>query len=210
MSTRPAAFVAGSCSLALAILACTADPERPPATSSGGTSSASSGGGGSSSGTSGDGSALDGASSSSGGSSGSEGGTTIAPGLRALVDNGARDFADAPKALRQSAGNVVDVSGKDSFGNELRVLMTKTNGALAAGSYDCTGGSGATYGSISYTASGTTATWTASASGGCTITVQSIDNQVGGKIVGTFSGKAQRDASTEYLITNGQFNLTLE
>lgn len=88
--------------------------------------------------------------------------------------------------------------------------MTTTNGALAPGSYDCTGGSGSAYGSISYVVTGGVATWTASVTGECTIAVVSVDNQVGGAIVGTFSGKTQRDASTERLATKGQFRLTLE
>jgi hypothetical protein len=197
--------------VALAILACSSDPERPPA-SSGGSSTTSSGGGSSSGGTSADGSATPDGSSSGGGL---DGGTNVDPssiaaGLRASIDNAATEFADAPTAGRLSNGFVVDLSGKDTFGNELRLTLTNTATAVAPGRYDCTGSAGETYGVVSYVVTGGTATWTALASGECTITILSIDNQAGGIVVGTFGGTAKRAASTERLITKGQFRLTLE
>lgn len=196
---------------AIALVACSSsDPDRPPAASSGG-SSASSGGGSSSGSTSNDGggssSGTDGGSSSG---SVDGGGSSIAAGLRASIDNGAREFTDAAKASRQSGGYEVEVSGKDSFGNELRITLTNTGANVAAGSYDCSGGAGSTYGNIAYVVTGGVATWSAAAPGECTVTVVSVDNQVGGTVIGTFSGTAKRAASTDYLITKGQFRLTLE
>jgi hypothetical protein len=192
--------------LALTILACSSDPDRPPATSSGGSTSSS--GGGSSSGGSTD-------ASTDGGSSGNDSGTNVDPnsiaaGLRASIDNAATTFADTTRASRQSNGYVVELSGKDSFGNELRLTLTDTVKAITPGSYNCTGSAGATYGIIAYVVTGGSATWTALAAGECTITILSIDNQVGGVVVGTFGGTAKRAASTERLITKGQFRLTLE
>lgn len=206
---RGAAFV-----FAVGLVACGSDPDRPPAASSGG-SSASSGGGSSSGGTSsgGDGggsSSGDDGGSSSGTDGGSSSGTTIPTGLRASIDNAAREFTEARKALRQSGGTALDVSGRDSAGNELRLVLTNTTGNVAPGSYDCNGNTGTTYGVIAYVVTGGVATWNASAAGECTISVLSIDNQVGGMAVATFSGTAKRAASTDYLITKGQFRLTLE
>jgi hypothetical protein len=202
-----------ACGLVL-LVACSGDPDRPPATSSG-SSSTSSGGGSSSGGTGTDGGTSSSGGSSSGASGGVDGGTivdpsSIAAGLRASIDNAATSFDDGPRASRQSSGFVVELSGKDSFGNELRITLTNSNTAVAPGKYDCTGGSGATYGIIAYVVTGGAATWTALASGECSVNVLEIDNKVGGVVVGTFGGTAKRSMSTERLITKGQFRLTLE
>lgn len=155
------------------VAACSGDPDRPPAASSSGVTSSS--GVGSSSG----GSTTDGGrTNDGGGSSGSSGdsGTnvdpnSIVPGLRASIDNAQTDFADGAKASRQSSGYVIELSGKDSFGNELRITLTNTTGPLATGKYDCNGSQGATYGIIAYVVTGGTATWTALAAGECSVNV---------------------------------------
>jgi hypothetical protein len=187
--------------LCVVLGACSSDPERPPATSSGGPSSG--------------GASTDGGSTSSSSSGGVDGGTnpgaSIATGLRASIDNGARDFSDGPKATIQRSGMDVQASGKDSFGNELRVTAIRGVGLLEPGTYVCVGGSSGPAGAtIEYTVTGGVATWTAINAGDCTITILSVENKVGGVVVGTFSGTARRGGSTEYLITKGEFRLTLE
>jgi hypothetical protein len=196
--------------IGVALLACGGDPDRPPATGSSGVTS-SSGAGSSSGGTPIDAATTDGSTSSGGIDSGTNvDPNSITPGLRASIDNAATSFDVGTKASRQSSGFVVELSGKDSFGNELRITLTNSSTAVAPGKYDCTGGSGATYGIIAYVVSGGAATWTALASGECSVTVLAIDNKVGGVVVGTFGGTAKRAMSTERLITKGQFRLTLE
>lgn len=198
----------------LVVVACSSDPDRPPAAGSSGIASSSGTGSSSGGGPTEGGTPNDGGS-SSGGSSGSDSGSNIDPssiaaGLRASIDNAATDFTDGTTASRQSNGYVVDVSGKDTYGNEIRLTFTNTTGPVAPGKYDCTGAQGATYGIIAYVVTGGVATWTALASGECTMTILAIDNKVGGSVVGVFGGKAQRASSTERLITKGQFRLTLE
>lgn len=193
------------------VAACDGDPDRPPVASSSGVTS-SSGVGSSSGGTPAEGGTPDdgGSSSGSGDSGTNVDPNSITAGLRASIDNAATEFADGTRASRQSNGFVVELSGKDSLGNELRLTLTNTAGPVAPGKYDCNGSQGATYGIIAYVVTGGAATWTALASGECTVTVLSIDNAVGGAVVGIFGGSAKRAASTERLITKGQFRSSLE
>lgn len=201
------------------LVACSSDPDRPPAAggSSGVTSSSgvasSSGGSNTDGGGTNDGGSSSGG--SSGGSSSGDSGTVVDPssitaGLRASIDNAATEFADGTNASRQSSGFVIELSGKDTFGNEIRLTMTNTAGPIAPGTYDCNGSQGATYGIIAYVVTGGTATWTALAAGECSMNVLQIDNKVGGTIVGVFNGTAKRAMSTERLITKGQFRLQLQ
>lgn len=208
--------IVGSLTFAVALgvtaLACSDDPNRPPAASSGATVSS---GGGSSS-TSGSGS-VDGSVRADGSSGGSDGGTSsgstsgfIETGFRATVDSVATEFDVTPTAVRQSAGYVVEMSGKNAAGDELKITMTNGSGMVAPGAYDCTGGSGNAYSVISYTTANGAETWSALASGACTVGMQSIDNHAGGIAVGTFTATAQKGGSPDKIFTNGQFRLSLD
>jgi len=201
-------IIRAALALSFLLVACGSDPDRPPASSSGGSSGTSVGGsssGGSSSGDSGT-PGTDGGSSSSGGL---DAGTNIPTGLRASVDNAATEFSDGPKGVRQSNGFALALSGKDSFGNELKINLTSAS-SIAAGKYDCAGGVGTSYASIDYVVTGAVATWSALDPGDCSIIVIAVDNKAGGAVAGTFQGTVRRASSTERLITKGQFRLTLE
>jgi hypothetical protein len=203
----------GAFVLGVVILACSDDPDRPRATSSGGTATGTSSGAPVVDGSTADGSSSssgDGGGSSSGGSSGTSSGALIETGFRANVAGVATTYDVTPRAVRQSNGYVVELSGKDAPGNELKVTLTRTPGPAIAGIYNCSGAQGTEYAVITYTAAGGAETWTALANGSCTVSVQEIDNQSNGVIVGTFSGTMTKSGSPDKSLSGGQFRLTFD
>jgi hypothetical protein len=209
MSQKHVVLVAvGAFVLGVAIVACSDDPNRPPATSSGGsvTGSTSGGSGSTVDGSTADGSTSsgDGGGSSSGGSSGTSSGF-IETGLRATVGGTAAKFEVGTTAVKQNNGFLIELSGKDAAGNELKLTLTSDTVATA-GAYNCSGGQGARYGIITYTVTGGES-WSAVASGACTIAVQQLDSQANGFTQGTFTATLQKGGSPDKSLTGGEFRL---